>query len=239
MDFISYQSIMKHLHQLMKTQKLTYNHLSVIIKRPESTIKKWFLSKDGSLHRINLICQALGVHLEDVLNALNQQKIKTFIMGKKQQEHFNNNFLSFKVYWLLVYERRTALEIQQLLKIDENVLRKHFLQLDQLNLIKVDLKEKAKPPKVTPIRWSAEGVFMQKIFREWSLGIIKQSLLSKKSSDLLLQYFQISEKSEMELRKDLIALEEKYARQTIQDIQMGEALKKIRFVTALAEGSFL
>jgi hypothetical protein len=81
---------------------------------------------------------------------------------------------------------------------------------------------------------------MQEIFKSWSTGIVSDSLSSREPSDLILQFFQISEESEEELRKDLLALEEKYARRTTIELNGAEKkIKKLRFVASLAEGSFL
>lgn len=239
MEHNQYSVIMNQLHALMKKQKMSYGRLSNLIKVPESTLKKWFHAKDGSFNRINVICEALQTSLSEVLESIHIQHVRTFVMGKKQQDYFLKDMTAFKVYWLLVYERLSPTDIEKRLRLNTVELRKYFFKLDLLNLIDVNLKEKVLVPKANPIRWNPKGAFMQKIFKNWSGAIVEESLQSKKDSDLILQYFQISEDSEIEFRKDLVALEEKYARRTIQELRSSpQMLKKIRFVAALAQGEF-
>lgn len=241
MELISYPLIMNHFKVLMKSQKVSYSRLAVLVKTPESTVKKWFLADDGTLKRINLICRALGTTLEEVLKIINKETVRTIKMGKQQQEHFLNDPRCFEVYWLLVYERCSPVEIESLLKLTQAEVRKYLLKLDRFKLIEYSIKEKALVPKAIPVRWNSDGPFMQKIFRDWSKGIIEESLNQTASSNLILQYFQISADSEIELKKDLLALEEKYARRTIRELSSLKRpnVKNLRFVSALVEGSFL
>ena len=240
MDNISYPIIMLHLHRLRKSQKLSYSRLSTILNTPESTLKKWFSAQDGALSRINLLCGAMGTTLEDLLRTINQEQVKMIVMGQKQQNHFLHDWPSFEVYWMLVYERLSPAEIRVALNLSEADLRKHFLKLDRLNLIEFNIKESALVPKVVPVRWSCQGPFLQKLFRKWCQDLLESALLTTPDSNLNLQYFQISAESEKELRQELRNLQEKFARKTFHDMNVkGRDIKKLRFLSLLAAGSFL
>ncbi len=240
MDSPSYSAIMAHLHKVMKKQKISFSRLSTVIGKPESTLKKWFGAEDGALSRIQLVCSALGITLGEILQRIDQEQLKTIVMGAKQQAHFLQDMRSFEIYWLLVYERFSLPEVRDALKLSESDLRRHLLKLDRLKLIEFNIKEKTIVPKVIPVRWACQGPFLQKLFRDWSQKMLEQSLASGTPGNFILQYFQLSPESEKELHHDLTKLEEKFARKTISYIsQAGENIKGIRFLMASAEGSFL
>jgi hypothetical protein len=119
-------------------------------------------------------------------------------------------------------------------------LQLQLLALDKLSLIELGAKEKIRLPRVKPVRWTAEGLFMKKLLKEWSLELLNSALDSEENGNFVLQYFQLSEESQHEFKNDLLKLEEKYARRTIYEMKApGIELKKIRFLNVLGEGSFL
>ncbi len=240
MSTISYAIVMKALKNLLRAQKISYADLANRIDVPEDTLKKWFTSTDGAYSRISLICQAAGVSFSELLKDLERQNVVTYEMGGEQQAYFSKDYHAFKVYWLLVYERLSVESIQKLLQLNLGELKKILLKLDRFKLIELGPYDKVVTPEVVPIRWSPKGVFMRKIFTDWSHGVIEKSTSSEKSGDIILQYFQISSESEVELREDLIKLEEKYARRTSREMGMKEIeIKKMRFLCALAEGGYV
>ncbi len=240
MSTISYDAVMKALKNILRVQKISYAHLAKRIDVPEDTLKKWFTAEDGAYSRISLICQASGVSFPELLGDLERQNVEIYEMAEKQQSYFSKDYQAFKVYWLLVYERLSADSIQTMLELDPREFKKILFQLDRLKLIELGPYEKVVIPKVVPIHWSPKGVFMRKVFTDWSRGVVEKSISSKRGDDIILQYFQISLESENELREDLKKLEEKYARRTAREMGgRGFEVKKMRFLCALAEGGYI
>jgi hypothetical protein len=57
---------------------------------------------------------------------------------------------------------------------------------------------------------------------------------------MMLQFFQLTPQYEEELKREIALLEEKYARRTILELKNpDQKLKQIRFISALASGSFV
>lgn len=239
MGHFNYKAVMSFLREVLRERKISYLQLSDLIQVPESTLKKWFISEDGTFNRVNIICNALGITLNDVLIALDQKTVITFRINKKAQDYFMKDRMTFAVYWLLVYERLSQDEIMECLQITDKNLKKSLLKLDRLNLITLEPGDRVKIPKVTPVRWSQDGDFMQMIFKEWSHEILTECLTGKTKTHLFLQYFQLTKESMEEFKRDVHLLEEKYARRTVQEmtVQKGK-LKKVRFVLGTAEGPF-
>lgn len=80
---------------------------------------------------------------------------------------------------------------------------------------------------------------MEELFLEWTNKLIEDNSRNEDTNPLL-QYFQLSSASEEEFKKDLEALEEKYARRTIIELNdPSKKLKKIRYFSTHAPGSFI
>lgn len=234
MATVNYHLIMQQLKTNLKKQHLSYARLAQILNVPESTLKKWFVAEDGPFNRINLICEALGLSVYAVIKSAEEQSIQTFTFSKTQQEFFLKDRTTFNIYWLLVYERLDEKSIQKQLGLSPLDYKKSLLKLDKNELIQLGLKESIRLPRMRPVKWKFEGRFMEELFIEWTNQLIEDN------SNPLLQYFQLSSASEVEFKKDLEALEEKYARRTIIELNdPSKKLKKIRYFSTHATGSFI
>lgn len=186
--------------------------ISNIMEVPESTLKKWFSSEDGSFNRIILVCDALGVSLADVLKSLEMKKIESVVFSYKQQNFFLSNSLGFKVYWYLVYERKSIQEVLSLFSLSEKDFKNILFKLDRLSLVELGVADKLKLPTFRPVRWRPKGKFMMEIFRSWTNRLVEDALREQERHNLSLQFFQLSRESYTEFESDLRNLEEKYAR---------------------------
>lgn len=237
---VSYELVMAELKKALKRQNTSYAELARQMDLPESTLKKWFNADDGSFNRINMICQAMGLSVFGVIKNAEEQNVQTFTFHEAQQLHFMKDKESFVVYWLLVYERLSVDEVIQKLEINKDEINKILLRLDRLQLVQFGAEDSLKIPKMRPIRWKFEGTFMTELLRDWVTKLFKDNLLNKKGSALMLQFFQLTPQSEDEFRREIAQLEEKYARRTILELNNpSQKLKQIRYISALAEGSFV
>ena len=144
------------------------------------------------------------------------------------------------MYWFLVYEREAKDKVLKRLAMDERTFNKILLRLDRLGLIEFGIQDKVKVPKTRPVRWAIVGRFVKKVFKDWSMGILSEGIEGEKDSALILQYFQLTENSRIELMDEIKTLEEKYAVRTIHELNLKlEDLKKVRFLLSTASGSFL
>ena len=237
----SYKIVMSGLKEHLKKQKVSYSLLSKMIEVPETTIKKWLVAEDGSYNRISLICEAIGLPLEILLKSISEQNVLTFTMSKKQQSLFSQNQSAFNVFWLLVYERKNPDEIVTLLNITQKDLKAILYKLDKVLLIEVGKDDKIKIPKMKPIHWKFKGPFMEALMNEWSGDLIHDAQLENTYSRFILQFFQLTQSSAEEFRRDIQMLEEKYARRTILELQLQQETKliQIRYQSATAPMSFI
>ncbi|WP_408096897.1 helix-turn-helix domain-containing protein [Peredibacter sp. HCB2-198] len=237
---VSYELVMAELKKALKRQNTSYAELARQMDLPESTLKKWLNAEDGSFNRINMICQAMGLSVFGVIKNAEEQNVQTFTFNEAQQQHFMKDKESFVVYWLLVYERLSVDAVIQKLALDKDEINKILLRLDRLGLVQFGAENVLRVPKMRPIRWKFEGAFMTELLRDWVTKLFKDNLLNKKGSALMLQFFQLTPQSEDEFRREIAQLEEKYARRTILELNNpSQKLKQIRYISALAEGSFV
>lgn len=237
---IEYSHIMTQLKRILRKQGATYATLAKSLDVPESTIKKWFTSKDGSFERISRISEALGVSIANVVKALEEESVKTFSFTTAQQQYFLKDPLAFKIMWLLIYQRQTPQEIQKKFELTEKEMQKILLRLDKLNLIIVGAKDVLKLPRMRPIRWQFSGAFMEKIQDQWIKDLLQDALLNVDSSRSVLQFYQLTDEALEDFHKDVRALEERYARRTIMDLNgPKKELHLVRYLSAVAEGSFI
>ena len=229
----SYKTTMNFLKLKLKKLGISYARLALTLDVPESTLKKWFSAEDGSFNRISKICETLGLPVYLVLKEAEEQNLKTFTFSKDQQAAFLKDHISFKAYWLMVYERKLQEETMKLLNLNSTEFKKIIFKLDKMGLIQLGVGDVVKVPKMRPIKWKFTGTFMEKIFEDWVEGILK-------GPDTNLQFFQLTQNSEKDFHNDLKMLEEKYARRTIMELSGDKKkLKQIRYLSGFAEGSFV
>lgn len=240
-----YQPLVLQLKKILKQRKVSYAKLAKTLGVPESTLKKWFAAKDGSINRLSLVCESLGLNLSQLLQEVERETVQTHTFNKKQQELFLNDPLAFRVFWLLVYERRTAEDVEALLKLTATRLHSYLTKLDRLDLLQLTSKGKVVLPKAFPLRWNWRGDFLERALARWSEVIVKNAYLEQQhetsaNQNLTLQYFQLTQQSEFELREDLRNLEEKYARRTIHELLLGDPeLRRMGFVCAISKKKFI
>lgn len=232
-----YLVVMNRIKALLKERKISYAKLSRLTQTPVSTLKKWFAAQDGSLNRVDILCTSLGLSLVQILRSLERMDVQTLEMNPKQQQYFLEDPVAFSIYWHLLYERMHAEEVRLRLQLDPKAYRQKLLRMDRLNLLEVSIHEKVVVTKIQPVRWRWAGPFLEKTLRQWSHATAEDSF--SRDKNFILQFFQMSAESGEELRRDLKALEEKYARRTNHELAIGGIqIQKTRFLACLADGSF-
>lgn len=235
-----YPAVMQEIKKQLKRSKVSYARLAGLLDIPESTLKKWFTAKDGSFGRITQLCDVLGIQVHALIKAVEEQRVLTLSFSTAQQNLFSKDLNSFKVYWLLVYERMDEENIRKVTGLKLNEYKALLYKLDKVNLIQVGKEDKVKVPKMKPVRWNFEGPFMEKLLAQWSSRLHSDAMEKKTFSRLILQFFQLSPESAAEFKKDMEALEEKYARRTILELSTYPGQRKqIRYLCTTAEGSFI
>lgn len=236
-----YPHLITTLKALLKKKGLSYENLAERSGIPLSTLKKNLTAEDCSLNRLDEICRAADLSLEDLINANQKESQQAIHFSEEQEEHFKKNLPAFHVYWNLVYERRTLEDTGKRCRLAESEIKKLLLQLDRLNLIELHPGNRIKLPALRPVRWARDSDFMKQIQREWAEKLLKDCSHGEEDPErFALQFFQLRKETIAELKNTLASIEEEFSRRTIREMRLyPNELIPVRVALLRAQGSFL
>lgn len=226
-----YQLVIKNLKKILKDLKFSYKDIAVEIGLSESGVKKIFLAQDGSFQRISQICNLVGVSLLELL-----EDSRTFEVNfnKKQQDEFIKDSILFRIYWALVYERKTLDFVQQDLNLDKKDTFRRLRKLDSLHLLKLLPHDRLQLPSIQAVRWSGTGEFMDKIYRESSRHLLESVAKTRTEPDEVfrLRYLPMTEKTYSEFQSALSSLDDEFTRRSIHELRTkASETKPVRWMT--------
>ena len=237
-----YFEITAAIKRLLKEKGLGYRTLSVRTGIPLSTLKKNLTARDCSLDRVNRICEALDVSLEEVLSTLAEQKQSMFSFSDEQAAYLKENPQAFSLYWYLVFERKEVDEISGLMKLNTRALNALLLKLDKLALLALQPGDRIKLPRMRPVRWVRGDAFIESLFHGWAKRLLSEALAKTQSekSLFILQMYQLTPESAKELAKAVEDLDREFSQRTIREMRMhpGKATP-IRAAFIQEPGSFM
>lgn len=233
-------TIFKILKSSLRHHGVTYRDLAMRLAIPESTLKKMLTAKDLSFNRLERICDAAGLDMRDLLDAARERPVKELVFSPKQERLFASMPRCFSVYWQLVYERRSLEEVQAALGIGEADLFKVTRLLDEHSLLRLNSNGSVSVPPIAPVRWGRAGAFTHALKARWGEQVVRDAAGTHgRNQAWHIQYFQLHQDAADELRRELAALEAKYAKLTARDLKLhGTRVQKLRACFAVAEGPF-
>lgn len=238
-ELTEYQIVIQNLKELLKRQKRTYRELAEGVGLSESGMKKIFAARDGSFERLTQICRFVGVSLTELLE--NQQSLPVEFTPR-QQAAFLKEPLLFQVFWMLVYERQSIEVVKAELRLSHGEAFKVVRRLDVLGMLKLLPGEKIRVPTVKAIHWVGDGEFQQKMYRDWSLALVRDVAGASPAPDqfFILRYLQMTPKTYQEFKQAHRHLEEEFIRRSIQEMRLQlPGLGHVRVLVALDTKSFV
>lgn len=234
-----YRAAIESLKAVLKAKQITYKELAQAVKLSESGLKKIFAAQDGSFQRLAQISRYIGISLSELI-----EENKTVDVGfsQKQQTEFLKEPLLFQVYWMLVYERRKVDSIQDELKLNKTEAFRILRRLDILDLIKLLPGDRLRIPSVKAVRWTGDGEFIRKMYREWSRNLVSDvaKVHSEPEELFIIRYFQMTPKTYTELLAAQKALEAEFIRRGIQEMRTRPpGLVHVRWLVAADTRSFI
>lgn len=94
-------------------------------------------------------------------------------------------------------------------------------KLDNLGLIKLLPGNRIRLPSVKAVRWTGDGEFIRKLYRDWSRALVEASgkTAPQKNNLFLLKYLQMTPYTYAEFKKALRNLEEEFVRRSIHEMR--------------------
>jgi len=234
-----YRAAIEALKRVLKERGLTYRELAKGIGLSESGVKKIFLAQDGSFQRLAQICRYVGLSLAEIVE---DKRVVDVGFTNEQQKAFLKEPGLFSFYWLLVYERRPLLEVQQELKLNKAETFRLARKLDLLGLIRLLPGDRLRLPTVKAVRWTGDGEFIRTIYRNWSRAFIDALAkpVHQEGELFIFRYLQMTKKTYGEFLSALHTLESEFTRRSIHEMRtVPKGLEHVRWLVAADTRSYV
>jgi len=204
-------------------------------------MKKILTARDGSFQRIAEICDMLGLSMGELLSG-HDENVFELNYSEAQQQFLLGNSSAFRLYWALVYERRTLEQSLQVAALNIKTSFPLLRKLDQLQLLELLPGGKVRVPAVRQVRWVGGGPLVQKLYRDWTRSFVDKVATPEPSpgSLFLTRYFRASERTLRDLMDALRDLEKEFERRATREMRTeAPDLVHLRWMAAVDNRSYL
>jgi transcriptional regulator with XRE-family HTH domain len=153
--------LLRAIKLTLRTRGLTYRKLAELLSVSEATVKRDLSKGQFSLKRLDQICGALGVTLNDLMQPPEGQELVTQL-SEAQEIALISQPKYFVVTYLLVNDWKFK-EITEAFRMDENELIEILLRLDQLRIIEYRPPHRVRKLTARNFAWRKDGP-VQKFF---------------------------------------------------------------------------
>jgi DNA-binding Xre family transcriptional regulator len=145
------------LKRLMKSRAKTYKQLAQQIDLSEVSVKRIFSRSSLSLARLEQICHALDVSIQEVAGISKEQPTDTSELLTIEQEGELAADPNLLACYYLVANGRAGPEIALELGADERQVRRWLVKLHSLKLVELRSKFRARARTTSSISWLRDG----------------------------------------------------------------------------------
>jgi transcriptional regulator with XRE-family HTH domain len=235
--------LLGELKRIIKAQGYNYKDISKALKMSESGFKKLINSEDCSLSKVEKICNFIGIRMTDLFRSIEELQLEEVSFSKGQELFFESERVGFLLFWLLVYERRSLVESQKLLNLEEKKMWSLLRKMDVLNLIKVLPGDRLGLPRPQGIKWVGKSKFINDLYRQWGSTLLNNAI-GENANDLensyfTIRYLKMCESTWKEFKLNLESLELQYTNTATREMRMNvQNLKHIRWLSIADQKSW-
>jgi transcriptional regulator with XRE-family HTH domain len=153
--------LLRAIKATLRMRGLTYRKLAALLAVSEATVKRDLSKGQFSLKRLDQICGALGLTLNDLLQTPESHELVTQL-SEAQEIALISQPKYFVVTYLLVNDWKFK-EITEAFRMDENELIEILLRLDQLRIIEYRPPHRVRKLTARNFAWRKDGP-VQKFF---------------------------------------------------------------------------
>lgn len=238
-DLNEYRLAVENIKARLKEMKITYAELADGIGMSESGVKKIFTGSDGSFQRLAQICKYAGISLSEILDSESRAE---GVFSAEQQSAFLKEPEIFQLYWLLAYERRSLIDVENFLRLTKADSARQLQRLEQLGLLKVLAGQRLRLPSVEALQLNGDGPFMRKILQDWSQRFIAKMAKPSISPNefFSLRYLRMRSETYDALIKAQKELETDFLKRAAREMKSGVTdLQHVRWLSAMDDESFV
>jgi DNA-binding Xre family transcriptional regulator len=149
------QALLRGIKSALRMRKMTYRELAKAIGVSEATIKRDLSRGHFSLHRLDQICEALDLGLNDLTQPISSAEVLTQL-SEAQEIALTSHPKNLVVTYLLVNDW-TFEEIVSAFHMDENELIDILLRLDRLKIIDYRPPHRIRKLTARNFSWRTDG----------------------------------------------------------------------------------
>lgn len=191
------------LKKMMKARAVTYKSLAERIDLSEVSIKRIFSQSSLSLARLERICQALDVSIQEIARLSADQTADPAESVSLEQELALATDPDLLACYYLIANGRTGPEIAKELRVEEIKVRRWMVKLHSLGLVELLAKMRAKARTSSSITWRKDGP----MWRLHEQKVREEYLQSTFTAPFEAMHFRSAEMSEASCRVMLRKLE--------------------------------
>jgi DNA-binding Xre family transcriptional regulator len=195
--------IIASLKRMMRARAITYKELASRIRLSEVSIKRIFSQSSLSLARLEQICQALEVSIQEITRLSGDQAADIPESVSLEQEAALADDPNLLACYYLIANGRTGVEICKELGVEEIKVRRWLVKLHSLGLVELLAKNRARARTSSSIRWRPDGP----MWRLYEKKVRQEYLQSSFSAPFEAMHFRSAEMSDESCRVILRKLE--------------------------------
>lgn len=134
----TYEELMAGMKRVLKDRKRTYKNVADHLEISEASVKRIFNSKDGSLGKIQNLCDWLDIKFEDLVSlSLEDNSDDPYILTQGQEAFFLKNPGALQVFIELYEYGQTPEEIRLHYGLTKKSISKYLFDLERIGLLEV------------------------------------------------------------------------------------------------------
>ncbi len=144
------------LKSVLKARRMTYAALAELLRLSEPTIKRIFAERDCKLSRMNEICAALGLTLDDLVAEANRVDVRPTQLTDRQEAQLAEDRPAFNLF-LLLLDGMTIDAIQEQYQLEKQRIFKLGMTLEKIGLAEVMPGNRIRLTVQSPVEFRRDG----------------------------------------------------------------------------------
>ena len=192
---INSKAVIRSIKSELRKRGINYKKLSQQLKISESATKKMFANKNFSLHRLDAICEVLGLDLLELAErgAESVEKI-TQLTVEQESKIFSDSKFFIVTYAAMNYW--SVEDITRRYKFTEAEAIKYLLQLEKFGFLELGLNNRVRPLLSLNFQWIPGGP-AEKFYREHFLPNFFNSNFKDAGSQQVVRNGDLSDESKV------------------------------------------
>jgi DNA-binding Xre family transcriptional regulator len=165
------------LKSVLKARRMTYAALAELLGLSEPTIKRIFAERDCKLSRMNEICAALGLTLDDLVAEANRVDVRPTQLTDRQEAQLAKDRPAFNLF-LLLLDGMTIDAIQEQYQLERQRIFKLGMTLEKNGLAEVMPGNRIRLTVQSPVEFRRDGPLHQTLVK-LNMAFLRSTYLSR------------------------------------------------------------